>query len=472
MRTIALSIPLILSILFYSPYLLYSQLSKNAVSKMDTKSQELLNSYFKTFAEFAEEPKAQQPLKEDIYSLYSSKRKKIFYNIFNEEKRDKRGFISPRRKLKTIEKNFPMGMGVLFPADGLTVLERRKGITSSTLVYKVPVEYSGMQTDGKGATSIFNYSDDQYFYVENYWWMENSKPKIKRIGNAKDYKRRFGKILFCQGLFVEPFISYGSAAFGGYFSNNSPGYLFDYTNANFGANALLMIKPFFGLGAGLQRFNYSVKTYFEGNFYDRDLEYRDGSFELMRMVPIPIINGYEVDYFIDGLGEEHRISGTTSTIFARLQWGGKNSGMSVDVGMGVTSKLRNDVYLDGTARSFGISTLTGDTLFTNPTMGFGTYTYKGDLAKSYRIPQNQKYLLMRWNLVNLQFSRYYYFRLSATGTIMNFYHRESLHRFDVYAHHINNDNVYDVDFEHNRRTMMTLSFEFAIGVKLTDLILK
>jgi hypothetical protein len=172
-------------------------------------------------------------------------------------------------------------------------------------------------------------------------------------------------------------------------------------------------------------------------------------------------NFWEQSQFLD---HKINVSSAALPLFIRLQLGGKILSFSTDLGLIYIPAPRYDSYLDGTVRYFGISTSTGELVTSNPSMGFGTYSYDNELVHSYQAQSSQSILFARAN-ITVQPSKYFYFNLSFSyHSLMELEYTEQWHIWDMYALRLP-----DAD---DMKGYNNFNFEFGVGLNLNNIFLK
>jgi hypothetical protein len=477
------------SLLAILPLLLLSNLLS---AQGDTKTQfdtdinrEFALRYLKSFESFVTNPDSFFVQGQRNLLFFEKPKAKRIYNFMSPKKFFK-GRITPDSLYKHIVTNFPDGLGVVYNPNELEFLAKKKKLNKPTYAYIIPVEYSGFRKDG----TLQSYKYNQYIYVKN---DKEGNQSIDAIQNERYHKKKFGKQIFREGLLVEPRINITNVAFGNsnhydiqyidvtidhgeweeeysvlnsgidYFITEK--YLFD---KNYGLDFIYMLKPFLGFGFGVSTYNYTptysielanyqlpeiagyIPTIYTGTRGLFDPNNRDWMY-----------NFWEQSQFLD---HKINVSSAALPLFIRLQLGGKILSFSTDLGLIYIPAPRYDSYLDGTVRYFGISTSTGELVTSNPSMGFGTYSYDNELVHSYQAQSSQSILFARAN-ITVQPSKYFYFNLSFSyHSLMELEYTEQWHIWDMYALRLP-----DAD---DMKGYNNFNFEFGVGLNLNNIFLK
>ncbi|MFP4555998.1 MAG: hypothetical protein ACLFNU_03910 [Bacteroidales bacterium] len=447
--------------------------------------------YLKSFESFVTNPDSFFVHGQRNLLLFDNTKAKRIHNFMSPKKRFK-GRITPDSLYKHIVNYFPDGLGMVYKPDSLEYIAKKKSFANPVYAYKVPVEFSGFRKDG----SLQSYQYDQYIYVKT---DKESNRSITAVQNDRYHKKKFGKQIFREGFLMEARVNAFNTQvnvshnqyFDGFIDCTYADFYYDwgydwenpyrvtetsvnygraaYFNSfsNYGLDFIYMLKPFLGFGFGVSTYNYAPT-------YDIEL----ANYQLPEIAGyIPTIytgtrglfdetnEGWYYDFQYQS-HLEHRINISTAALplFIRLQLGGKVLSFSTDLGLIYIPAPRYDSYLDGTVRYFGISTSTGELVTSNPSMGFGTYSYDNELVHSYQAENSQTLLFARANL-SIQPSKYFYFNFSYSfHSLVELEYTEQWHMWDMYALRL--PNADDMKGYNN------LNIEFGVGLNLNNIFLK
>jgi hypothetical protein len=427
-------------VLFFFAKALTAQDNSKSPAKNDPNKDFVLN-YLKSFDRFISNPDSFFYNGQRVIQSFERNNARSFYNFLS-AKRYSKGNITPDSLYKHIVTYYPDGLGMVYDPTKLELVGKKKNFASSIYGYKIPLEYSGIRTDG----SLLSYTDNQYIYIKSFANPKSKSIKITRVASESYQNKSFNRKIFRQGLLVEPSISTS-----GYeeqqhliFRDSNTEYWFYTTDffLNYGANLVFMFRPFWGVGVGFHTLNEAPKISFVSNGYEMN--------EIAGYTPI-VLGSYT-----------HRIitSSYTTPVFTRLQFGWVNFSIAFDAGVGIIYKPRYESILDGNINYHGISMNTGELVTSHPTLGFGSYRYNSELVNLYQSDKNQQYLFGKISL-HFQPSKYFYVSLSGSYRAMfKLDYNEQWHMFDMYALRLK-----DI----NHPTWSSLSREISIGFNINNM---
>jgi hypothetical protein len=437
---------------------------KKADSPRALESKGQVTLYLKTFDRYANNPDDYANNAQDLLSLFGSSKSKIIHNFLSKE-HFKGDFISPLQFHTHIVGSYPDGLGTAFSVDSIELLDIRGSIFSKTHVFKAPVEYSGIRKDGK----ILSFADHQYFYIRS----AGSKKSISRIASADYHNKVFRKKMFREGLFLE--ISSNIVAMAGMFpyrysSNGNPftyeaydqindfyytyslsnelTYSGDYrTSSAYNGlifNLVYMPKPWFGFGVGygkdkhIARFEVSANQYIVAD-------------EIQGF--IPILNFAHFYHYI-------KVEYSAVPVFVRFQTGKPKFNFSFDLGAQIQVKPSYESSIWGNAEFTGLDLATNQMIYSHPTLPFGKYEWDDDVVRLTQENKSYGYLFGRINM-NIQPSKYFYFRISSAMHLLKLNYADSWHMFDMHALRLG--------FDENSRRYSSINIELALGLHISEL---